>query len=77
MKYLTNDMSRYQDEYKKKNYDRMEILTAKGTKKKLQAIAKERGSSVNAILNALISEFIAAHSSPADPADSPGDSPEN
>ena len=75
MKYLTNDINKYQAEYQKKNYDRLNVLTAKGTKKKLQAIAKARGTSVNAIVNTLLSDFIAANSSPANPADSdsPGD----
>ena len=74
MKYLTNDINKYQAEYQKKNYDRLNVLTAKGTKKKLQAIAKARGTSVNAIVNALLSDFIAANSSPADPAADPADS---
>jgi hypothetical protein len=74
VKYLTNDINKYQAEYQKKNYDRLNVLTAKGTKKKLQAIAKARGTSVNAIVNTLLSDFIVANSSPANPAEDPADS---
>lgn len=74
----TDNINKYQDDYKRKNYDRLTLLMAKGTKKKLQNIAAERGISVNAIINQLIAAFLSANrSAPADPAgtDGDGDSP--
>ena len=54
----TDNINKYQDEYKRKNYDRLTLLMVKGTKKKLQAIADGRGTSVNALINGLILELI-------------------
>ena len=38
---------KYQNDYKRKNYDRMELLVPKGEKAKIKEIAKSLGKSVN------------------------------
>lgn len=37
----------YINDFKRDNYDRIEILLAKGSKKQLKALSKETGESVN------------------------------
>lgn len=43
-----------QNEYIKNNYDRMTVTLPKGTKERI----KERGESVNGLVNRLISEYL-------------------
>lgn len=42
------------DKYVKNNYDRIEIKVPKGRKAAVEAHAKERGESVNGLVNALL-----------------------
>ena len=44
--------------YKKKNYDRMEILLPKNSKAQLQEHAKEHGESLNGFVNRAIQEAV-------------------
>jgi len=44
--------------YKKKSYDRMEILLSKGRKADLQAHATEKGESLNGFVNRAIDETL-------------------
>lgn len=42
------------DKYVKANYDRIEIKVPKGRKQAVEAHAKQRGESVNGLVNALL-----------------------
>lgn len=42
------------DKYVKNNYDRVEIKVPKGRKQAVEAHAKQRGESVNGLVNALL-----------------------
>lgn len=44
----------YQNEYNKKNYDRMSILLPKGKKEQVKQRAKSKNQSVNSYINELI-----------------------
>lgn len=74
------ERNRYQEDYKRDNYDIIKVLTPKGTRAQLKAEADRRGlPSVNALLNLLISSALHV---PADPVptdsagtDGDGDSP--
>lgn len=46
----------YQNEYNKKNYDRIEIKVPKGKKAVIKEAAKEAGQSVNEFINQAIDE---------------------
>lgn len=72
--------NKYKENYSRENYDRIQLVTPKGTRDQLKAEADRRGlPSVNALLNLLISSalHIPADSVPTDPAgtDEDGDSP--
>ena len=43
--------------YRKKNYDRMEILVPKGTRDILRALAKEQGDSTNAYIHKALQAY--------------------
>lgn len=42
------------DKYVKNNYDRIEVKVPKGRKQAVEAHARERGESVNGLVNALL-----------------------
>lgn len=44
--------------YIKGNYDRLEVKIPKGRKAAVEAVAKERGESVNGIINAFLREIV-------------------
>ena len=53
------ERNRYQEDYKRENYDIIKVLTPKGTRERLKAEADRRGlPSVNALLNLLISSAL-------------------
>lgn len=63
MPWTNQERNRYQEDYKRENYDTIKVLTPKGTRERLKAEADRRGlPSVNALLNILISDAI--HISP-------------
>lgn len=45
--------------YNAKAYDRINIAVPKGRKDEIQAIAEQRGQSINAYINSLIDEALA------------------
>lgn len=53
------DKVKYDDDYKRKHYDRFNLITPKGTKAILQNIASNQNTTVNALLNAMIQDLIA------------------
>ena len=59
MPWTNKDRNKYQTEYKRENYDRLNLLLLKGQKEKLKQKASARGLSVNALLNQIILDFIA------------------
>ena len=65
MPWTNQERNRYQEDYKRENYDIIKVLTPKGTRERLKAEADRRGlPSVNALLNLLISSAL---DTPADP----------
>lgn len=64
--------NKYKENYSRENYDRIQLVTAKGTRKRLKAEAEKRGISVNALLNEIIDRII-----PADPPEPSEQFPEN
>lgn len=52
------DYNKYQDEYKKNNYDRLTLLLPKMSKDKIRTIAEKQGLSINAWINKAIQEKI-------------------
>ena len=59
------NQDKYADDYKRRNYDRINLLLPKGTRAKLQQIAKAAGISVNALFNDLVVQLIRASSATA------------
>ena len=49
---------KYADDYKRRNYDRINLLLPKGSREKLQQIAKAAGVSVNALFNDFVARLI-------------------
>lgn len=49
---------KYQNEYNKKNYDRIEIVVPKGKKEIIREAAKKNGQSLNEYINQAIEERI-------------------
>ena len=49
---------KYADDYKRRNYDRINLLLPKGSREKLQRIAKDNGISVNALFNDFVARLI-------------------
>lgn len=47
---------KYQNDYKKKNYDRLEIIVPKGLKEIIKNVAKDKNISVNKFVNSAIEE---------------------
>ena len=57
--------NKYKENYSRENYDRIQLVTPKGTRDKLKSEADRRGlPSVNALLNILISDAIHISSDP-------------
>lgn len=54
------DQTKYQNEYKKKTYDRMELLVPKGEKAIIKEKAAEAGQSVNEFVYSAVKEKIGA-----------------
>lgn len=52
------DYNKYQDEYKKNNYDRLTLLLPKTSKDKIRAMAKKQDLSLNMYINKAIQEKI-------------------
>ena len=50
------DQIKYQNEYKKKNYDRMELLVPKGEKALIKEAAAALGQSVNEFVYSAVKE---------------------
>lgn len=49
-----------QNAYNRENYDHFNLMLPKGQKEQLQALAKERGQSLNAFINEAIRYYIEA-----------------
>lgn len=59
MKIKDKTISQYKTEYERTAYDRIIVLSSKGTKDKLKNIAQNKNTSVNALINAMIDDLIA------------------
>lgn len=56
---MTNqERNKYQEDYKRNNYDIVKLLLVKGLKDELKTIAKNKGLSVNALINLAIQDYI-------------------
>lgn len=53
------DKNRYDDDYKRKHYDRFNLILPKGTKAILQNIASNQNTTINGLLNTMIQDLIA------------------
>lgn len=58
------DQTKYQNEYKKKTYDRMELLVPKGEKAIIKEKAVAAGQSVNEFVYSAVKEKIGALEQP-------------
>lgn len=58
---------KYADDYKRRNYDRINLLLPKGSRAKLQQIAKAAGISVNALFNDFVAQLIRDSATTAPP----------
>lgn len=57
----------YKENYSRENYDRIQLVTPKGTRDRLKSEAEKRGfPSVNAFLNQIISAALSADPVPPD-----------
>lgn len=52
------DQIKYQNEFIKTNYDRINLLVPKGKKEDLKALAAAKGQSLNTLINQAIEEYI-------------------
>ena len=50
----TDKLIKYNNDYNKANYDRINLMVAKGKKEVIQAAAQAQGVSVNTFINSLI-----------------------
>lgn len=50
------DQYKYIAEFKRENYDRLEVLIGKGNKKKLKELSKKSGSTVNQLIVSAVEE---------------------
>lgn len=50
------DQYQYINDFKKANYERLELLVAKGTKKTLKDLSKKSGSTVNQLIISAVEE---------------------
>lgn len=64
--------NKYKENYSRENYDRLQLVTPKGTREKLKTEADKRGLSVNALLNQIIAQIL-----PPDPPKPSGEIPED
>lgn len=53
------DQIKYQNEFKKKNYDRFELVMPKGQKEAVRQHAKAAGQSISEYINSAITEKMA------------------
>ena len=51
---ITKAQQKAVNKYMKKNYDSLRIVIPKGRKQSVEAFAKERGESINGLVNALL-----------------------
>lgn len=58
--------NKYKENYSRENYDRIQLVTPKGTRERLKTIADKRGLSVNALLNLLIAQILPPEDFPAE-----------
>lgn len=78
MAWTNQERNRYQEDYKRENYDIIKVLTPKGTRERLKAEATRRGmQSVNALLNLLIAQILPPDEIPDDPPEPSGEIPED
>lgn len=70
--------NKYKENYSRENYDRLQLVTPKGTREKLKTEADRRGLSVNALLNQIIAQILPPDSDGAATAPEPsGEIPED
>lgn len=58
MPMTSQERNKYQEDYKRNNYDIVKLLLVKGLKDELKTIAKNKGLSVNALINLAIQDYI-------------------
>ena len=71
MPWTNQERNRYQEDYKRENYDIIKILTPKGTRERLKAEAARRGLTVSMLILQAISQIL-----PPDPPEPSGEIPE-
>lgn len=72
MPQTNQERNRYQEDYKRENYDIIKVLTPKGTREHLKAEAARRGISVSMLILQALAQIL-----PADPPEPSGQIPED
>jgi hypothetical protein len=72
MAWTNQERNRYQEDYKRENYDIIKVLTPKGTRERLKAEAARRGLSVSMLILQAIAQIL-----PPDPPEPSGEIPED
>lgn len=71
------ERNRYQEDYKRENYDIIKILTPKGTRERLKAEAARQGLTVSMLIYQAIAQILPPDEIPADPPEPDGQIPED
>lgn len=71
------ERNRYQEDYKRENYDIIKILTPKGTRERLKAEAARRGLSVSMLILQALAQILPPDEFSADPSEPSGQFPED
>ena len=71
------ERNRYQEDYKRENYDIIKVLTPKGTRERLKAEAARRGLSVSMLILQALAQILPPDEFPADPPEPSGQIPED
>lgn len=77
MAWTNQERNRYQEDYKRENYDIIKVLTPKGTRERLKAESARHGISVSMLILQAIAQILPPDPVPADPPEPDGESPES
>ena len=70
------ERNRYQEDYKRENYDIIKVLTPKGTRERLKAEAARQGLTVSMLIYQAIAQMFPPEGIPDDPPEPSGEIPE-
>lgn len=76
MSWTNQERNRYQEDYKRENYDIIKVLTPKGTRERLKVEAARQGLTVSMLIYQAIARILPPDEIPDDPPEPSGEIPE-